>query len=200
MSTPTSVVVHPLVLLSVVDHYSRVAKNTSHRVLGVLLGQAGDAVNVANSFAVPFEEDPKDSAVWFLDHDYVEAMLAMFKKINAKEKLIGWYHSGPKLRASDMHINQLFKKYTANPVLVIVNVTPTELGIPTDAYYAVEEIHNVPPANPRTELPLQGLSTISPLQSKPKKPRKSASSTSCVISKTPQSARSRRKSLSSCPL
>merc|ERR1711890_21209 len=29
----------------------------------------------------------------------------MFKKINAKEKLIGWYHSGPKLKASDLKKN-----------------------------------------------------------------------------------------------
>ena len=34
-----SVVIHPLVLLSVVDHYNRVAKDTSRRVVGVLLGE-----------------------------------------------------------------------------------------------------------------------------------------------------------------
>ncbi len=48
----SSVTVQPLVLLSVVDHYNRVAKNTKKRALGVLLGQAhGNKVNVANSFA-----------------------------------------------------------------------------------------------------------------------------------------------------
>jgi hypothetical protein len=35
---PTSVIVHPLVLLSATDHYMRVAKDTSKRVVGVLLG------------------------------------------------------------------------------------------------------------------------------------------------------------------
>jgi 26S proteasome regulatory subunit N8 len=48
----TTVTVHPLVLLSVTDHYNRVAKNTKKRVVGVLLGQSkGKSVNVANSFA-----------------------------------------------------------------------------------------------------------------------------------------------------
>lgn len=54
LSTPESVVVHPLVLLSVVDHYNRVAKGTKKRVVGVLLGQqdaANKRVNVANSYA-----------------------------------------------------------------------------------------------------------------------------------------------------
>lgn len=67
-------------------------------------------------------------------------MREMFKKVNARERLIGWYHSGPKLRASDLQINELFKKYTPNPLLVIIDVEPKEVGVPTDAYFAIEEI------------------------------------------------------------
>lgn len=137
----TTVSIAPLILLSACDHYGRSAKGTRKRVVGVLLGQnTGGNVRVTNSFAVPFEEDEKDPAVWFLDHNYVESMNDMFKKVNAREKLIGWYHSGPKLRASDLEINELFKRYTPNPLLVIIDVEPKELGVPTDAYFAVEEI------------------------------------------------------------
>ncbi|KAB5585298.1 maintenance of mitochondrial structure and function-domain-containing protein [Coniochaeta sp. 2T2.1] len=138
-----NVSVAPLVLLSVVDHYNRaeVKSSKSKRVVGVLLGQNdGKNVRVSNSFAVPFEEDDKDPSVWFLDHNYVEGMNDMFKKVNAREKLIGWYHSGPKLRASDLEINELFKRYTPNPLLVIIDVQPKEAGVPTDAYFAVDEI------------------------------------------------------------
>ncbi|KAL2155386.1 hypothetical protein VTH82DRAFT_128 [Thermothelomyces myriococcoides] len=138
-----NVSVAPLVLLSVVDHYNRTEayKSKTKRVVGVLLGQNdGKNVRVSNSFAVPFEEDDKDPSVWFLDHNYVESMNDMFKKVNAREKLIGWYHSGPKLRASDLEINELFKRYTPNPLLVIIDVQPKESGVPTDAYFAVEEI------------------------------------------------------------
>ncbi|KAH7366912.1 26S proteasome regulatory subunit rpn-8 [Plectosphaerella cucumerina] len=137
-----NVTVAPLVLLSAVDHYNRtVFKGSKRRVVGVLLGSNdGKDVRVSNSFAVPFEEDEKDPSVWFLDHNYVEGMNDMFKKVNAREKLIGWYHSGPKLRASDLEINELFKRYTPNPLLVIIDVQPKESGVPTDAYFAVEEI------------------------------------------------------------
>ncbi|KAH2036113.1 proteasome regulatory particle subunit [Aspergillus fumigatus] len=136
-----TVTVAPLVLLSVADHYGRSAKGTRKRVVGVLLGEnLGQTVRVSNSFAVPFEEDEKDPSVWFLDHNFVESMRDMFKKINAREKLVGWYHSGPKLRASDLEINELFKRYTPNPLLVIVDVQPKEVGVPTDAYFAVDEI------------------------------------------------------------
>lgn len=117
----------------------------------------------------------------------------MFKKVNAREKLIGWYHSGPKLRASDLEINELFKRYTPNPLLVIIDVQPKESGVPTDAYFATEEIKDVcvasflsncsPTANlltapPRTEPPLpRPLSTYRP-SLKLKRPKKSVSSTS----------------------
>lgn len=136
-----TVTVSPLVLLSVVDHFNRVAKDSKKRVVGVLLGDnSSDIIKVTNSFAIPFEEDDKNSSVWFLDHNFIESMGEMFKKINAKEKLIGWYHSGPKLKASDLKINDVFKKYTPNPLLVIVDVQPRVVGIPTDAYFAVDDI------------------------------------------------------------
>ncbi len=61
----------------------------------------------------------------------------------SKGAVNGWYHSGPKLRASDQEINDLFKKFIARPVMVIVDVRPTTVGIPTDAYFAVEEIKDV---------------------------------------------------------
>ncbi|KAH9814705.1 maintenance of mitochondrial structure and function-domain-containing protein [Melampsora americana] len=156
----TQVIIHPLVLLSVTDHAARVAKGGRKRVVGVLLGQdLGTSLNVANSFAVPFDEeesktDPssstsstnptsKNPTTWFLDHNFVESMGDMFKKVSAKEKLIGWYHTGPKLRSTDLEINEVFKRYCPRPVMVIVDVRPDRgiaKGSVTDAYFAIEEI------------------------------------------------------------
>ncbi|KAJ6720546.1 EUKARYOTIC TRANSLATION INITIATION FACTOR 3 SUBUNIT F-RELATED [Salix viminalis] len=155
------VIVHPLVLLSIVDNYNRVARDTRKRVVGVLLGSSfKGTVDVTNSYAVskvfliiiivvaaaaaavilPFEEDDKDPSIWFLDHNYHESMFSMFKRINAKEHVVGWYSTGPKLRENDLEIHGLFNDYVPNPVLVIIDVQLVELGIPTKAYYAVEEV------------------------------------------------------------
>ena len=83
MPLPTEVVVHPLVLLSAVDHYSRVAKDTRKRVVGVLLGSTFKGkCDVTNSFAVPFEEDLRNPTVWYLDHSFLEKMERMYRKIN----------------------------------------------------------------------------------------------------------------------
>ncbi|CAH7668786.1 maintenance of mitochondrial structure and function-domain-containing protein [Phakopsora pachyrhizi] len=142
----TQVIIHPLVLLSVTDHAARVSKGSQKRVVGVLLGQdLGTSLNVANSFAIPFDEEehPSSPPSWFLDHNFVESMGEMFKKVSAKEKLIGWYHTGPKLRSTDLEINEVFKRYCNRPVMVIIDVR-TDRGVGkgsvTDAYFAIEEI------------------------------------------------------------
>lgn len=141
----SKVVVHPLVLLSVVDHFNRVSKTQSvKRVVGVLLGSVkkDKTLDIGNSFAVPFDEDEKDKTTWFLDMDYLESMYAMFYKVAAKEKIVGWYHTGPKLHKNDIAINEQMKRFTPNPVLVIIEAEPKDIGLPTEAYIEVQEVHD----------------------------------------------------------
>merc|ERR1711865_250092 len=136
----TSVIVHPLVLLSTVDHYSRSGGGPRKRVMGVLLGDVSKGVvNVTNSFAVPFDEDDKHKGTWFVDHDFLETMYAMFSKVAAKEKIVGWYSTGPKIKPVDIEIHDLIKNYTPNPVYVVIDVKPRENGSTTEAYVGLEE-------------------------------------------------------------
>ena len=93
-------------------------------------------LDVSNSFAVPFDEDEKDNTVWYLDHQYLEQMYSMFKKVNAKERIVGWYHTGPKLHPNDIKINDLLRNYCSNSVLVIIGAKP-RIGLPTEAYKVI---------------------------------------------------------------
>lgn len=69
-------------------------------------------------------------------------MYTMFRKINAKEKIVGWYSSGPKVKKNDIEIHEKFRDYNSNPVFVVIKVQENEesLGIPTEAYCSVEEV------------------------------------------------------------
>mmetsp|Transcript_42 Transcript_42/g.81 ORF Transcript_42/g.81 Transcript_42/m.81 type:complete len:350 (-) Transcript_42:71-1120(-) len=140
------VIVHPLVLLSVADHYHRVARGTRKRVVGVLLGTVlKGRVDCTNSFAVPFEEDARNPLVVYLDHNYLESMLAMFRKINAKERVVGFYSTGPQIRSNDLRIHSMVKRFvppgiTTPPVFVIIDVRPDRQSIPTTAYKVIEEV------------------------------------------------------------
>lgn len=111
--------------------------------------------------SVPFDEEEKEQEVWFLDHEYLENMYTMFRKVNgkdriqvdqrleyfliilARERIVGWYHTGPKLHRNDISINELVREYHPDSVLVIIDAKPKDLGLPTEAYIAVEEIHDV---------------------------------------------------------
>jgi hypothetical protein len=61
----------------------------------------------------------------------------------AREKIVGWYSTGPKIRPLDSRINELFRQYCANPVFVIIDAQLQEVGLPTKAYVSVEEVLEV---------------------------------------------------------
>lgn len=121
--------ISPLVLLSVVDHYKRY---NAPRVVGILLGSFdSEKINISNSFAIPFEETEND---FFIDTSYLNNMFELFYKVNCKEKIIGWYHSGPKMHNKDLQISNSFEKYCDEPILAIVDVKMETSGIPVQAY------------------------------------------------------------------
>merc|ERR1712050_208551 len=77
--------------------------------------------------------------VWFVDHNFHENMFAMFKKVNAKERVVGWYSTGPKIKPSDLSIHELYRRYCPEPVLVVMDVQPKDLELPMEAYYSIQE-------------------------------------------------------------
>ncbi|KAE8725280.1 S-adenosyl-L-methionine-dependent methyltransferases superfamily protein [Hibiscus syriacus] len=115
--------------------------------VGVLLGTSfKGTVDVNNSYAcsspffslLPFEEDEKDTSIWFLDHNYHESM---FKRINGRggaSVILHYMICEPLIFvAAKEHVVGC---YVPNLVMVIIDVQPKELGIPTKAYYDVEEV------------------------------------------------------------
>mmetsp|Transcript_4556 Transcript_4556/g.11426 ORF Transcript_4556/g.11426 Transcript_4556/m.11426 type:complete len:321 (-) Transcript_4556:83-1045(-) len=90
-SSVTSVIVHPLVLLHVLDHHTR-RQEASGRVIGTLLGRRIDAktVEVTNCFAVPHAERGEEVAI---GKDFNKRMLSLYMRSNRRENVVGWYAS-----------------------------------------------------------------------------------------------------------
>lgn len=83
--------------------------------------------------------------MFYLDHNFLENMLHMFRKINAKERVVGFYSTGPQIRPNDLRIHALLKRFvppetSTPPVFVIIDVRPDRESIPTTAYRVVEEV------------------------------------------------------------
>jgi len=140
---PLGVKIHPIALLSIVDHFERtVGKKKNKRALGVLLGVENNGVlDVTNSYAVPFDEDPKSEGVFYVDHNYHETMFTMFKKINIKETVLGWYITGASFKPHDLQINEIFANYCQRPVLITCDVnSKKQFDLPTKAFFAEEYV------------------------------------------------------------
>jgi len=84
----------------------------------------------------------------------------------AKERILGFYSTGPRLREADLDISDLLSSYAESPLLLICEVQvyasgpdkfcmsghhfltwtvlqPKEMGLPTTAYYPKEQIREV---------------------------------------------------------
>ncbi|KAG8348557.1 putative JAB1 Mov34 MPN PAD 1 ubiquitin protease Maintenance of mitochondrial structure and function [Trypanosoma vivax] len=161
--TAARVEVHPLVLLSLVDHYARVNAKAARkrRVAGLLLGRytslkdGTQVLDINNSFAVPFDEDPRNTDVWFLDTNYAEEMFSMFRRVHPRVQVVGWYSAGPSctVQSNDILPHLLIAdRFTPNPVYCIVNTDPNNKGVPVLAYTTVQgregsrslEFRNIP--------------------------------------------------------
>ena len=67
---------------------------------------------------------------------------ALNLQISAKEKILGFYSTGPRIRVADTKIDALFRssRYCTRPLLLIVEVQPTVEGLPVQAYVTREEV------------------------------------------------------------
>ena len=177
------VIVHPIVLLSVVDHYNRLAKDTKKRVVGMLLGSVSKGVvDVTNCYAVPFEEDERDLKIWYLDHSYHEQMYGDVQKgerVGEAGRLVHGAEDPPR-RPADRRARPPLH---AQPGDGHHRRQAKDLGIPTEAYHAVEEIREGSSSRGR-------LSTCRRVGRWSR--RRSGVSTSCATSRTRRSTLANR--------
>jgi len=82
--------VHPVVLFSIVDHFSR-REEGQGRVIGTLLGKVhGNKVEVCSCFPVPHTELEEVS----INTDFHATMLALNQRVEPDHQVVGWYSTG----------------------------------------------------------------------------------------------------------
>jgi 26S proteasome regulatory subunit N8 len=72
-------------------------------------------------------------------------MLAMFRKVNAKERVVGFYSTGPQIRPNDLRIYDIVERYTgsnttAPAVFCIIDIRPDRPDLPVTSYRVTEEV------------------------------------------------------------
>jgi 26S proteasome regulatory subunit N8 len=73
-------------------------------------------------------------------------MLEMFRKVNKKERVVGFYSTGPSIRPNDLRIHDVVQRFTTSTIasiFCIIDVRPDRPELPVTAYKVVEEVSSV---------------------------------------------------------
>lgn len=92
----SSVAIHPVVVLSILDHHIR--RTEGHRVIGTLLGVNNDGnIEIKASFPVPHTEGEQVFFFVFIyfsqvgvDMEFLNNMLELHHRVSPKEAIVGW--------------------------------------------------------------------------------------------------------------
>lgn len=111
--------VHPVVLFSIVDHYSR-RETGQDRVIGSLLGTVtGNHVEVMSCFPVPHTETEEQVAV---NTDFHGTMFALHQRVHPKQVLVGWYSTGEEVNDSSLLFHEFYGQDVESPVHLLVDL------------------------------------------------------------------------------
>ncbi|XP_009601890.1 COP9 signalosome complex subunit 6a-like [Nicotiana tabacum] len=152
---------HPLVMLNISDHYTRVKSQSqpppsSHscsngsgsgadspsasappRVFGCVIGvQSGRTVEIFNSFELLY-----DPSTHSLDRAFLEKKQELYKKVFPNFYVLGWYSTGSDAQESDMQIHKALMDINESPVYVLLNpsINHAQKDLPVTIYES--ELH-----------------------------------------------------------
>jgi len=122
--------VHPVVILSILDHYIR--RTEEHRVIGTLVGTVSDGVvEIKNCFPVPHTEGDQVG----VDMEYHHNMIELHHKISPKEIIVGWYATGPSINEASVMIHEFYwREMNHSPIHLTVDTQLTNNSLQIKAY------------------------------------------------------------------
>ncbi|KAF7145231.1 hypothetical protein RHSIM_Rhsim04G0006600 [Rhododendron simsii] len=147
---------HPLVILNISDHYTRVksqsqppqngAESTASpppRVFGCVIGvQRGRTVEIFNSFELLYYPSSHS-----LDRSFLEKKQELCQSLNTLSDkkvfpnyyILGWYSTGSEAEESDMQIHKALMDINESPVYVLLNpsINHAQKDLPVTIYESV---------------------------------------------------------------
>lgn len=136
VSDEVSCVVHPHVLFSIIDHYSR-REEDQQRVIGTLLGTVDDAgtITVCSGFPVPHTETEEQVAV---NTDFHATMLQLHQRVFPKQQVVGWYSTGVEVNDSSILFHEFYGQEVERPVHLLLDQGLGESRMSCKAYISAQ--------------------------------------------------------------
>ncbi|KAI9282842.1 Mov34/MPN/PAD-1 family protein [Umbelopsis sp. AD052] len=114
--------IHPLVLLNMSDHYTRIKvqnpeRNAQEAVFGAVLAtQSGREIDLVNSFELLHTRDENNKVI--IDKEYLTMKQEQLKQVFPQLDLMGWYALGTSPSASDIQIHTQFFDINESPLFL----------------------------------------------------------------------------------
>lgn len=136
VSEEVACTVHPAVLFSIVDHYSR-REEEQQRVIGTLLGTVDDEgkVVVCSCFPVPHTETEEQVAV---NTDFHATMLQLHQRVYPKQQVVGWYSTGEEVNDSSILFHDFYGQEVERPVHLLLDLGLGESRMSCKAYISAQ--------------------------------------------------------------
>jgi COP9 signalosome complex subunit 6 len=143
--------VHPLVVLHIADHFTRVFQQSGNqRVLGALMGsQVGRVVNIVDAFDIAYDFNEKDQKASGNDlatnPKFVEALKTfeddktLFKATFPQYEVLGWYTTAGSIEAIHGLIHKQMKQFNERPLFFLVDqkIDPKTRDLPCTLFSEV---------------------------------------------------------------
>ncbi|CAG8541619.1 12779_t:CDS:2 [Rhizophagus irregularis] len=137
------VALHPLTLLNISDHFTRVRMQEqiqSPQVIGALVGtQTGREVEITNSFELAF--DVVDGKV-IVNVDYFTTKQDQFRQVFPQFDFLGWYTLGRYPTESDIEIHKQMMTWNESPLFLQMNPFDivTSKNLPITVYESIIDL------------------------------------------------------------
>ncbi|KYR01770.1 Mov34/MPN/PAD-1 family protein [Tieghemostelium lacteum] len=135
-----SIDLHPLCIINISDHYTRVkveSGSSNTRVIGVIQGiQNGRNVEIFNSFELVYTM--VDGAM-VLDFGYLKQKQEQFKKVFPTYDLLGWYSTGNKVTKDDLLIHKQILELNESPLYLMLDTVAVALQTTKDLPIVIYE-------------------------------------------------------------
>ncbi|OTF76199.1 COP9 signalosome complex subunit 6-like protein [Euroglyphus maynei] len=160
-----SVSLHPLVILNVSEHWTRIRaqecvqngnnaqqqQQPQTKVFGALIGkQKGRNIEIMNSFEL--KSDIIDNAP-VVDMDFYRSKEAQFKQVFAEMELLGWYTNGDSANKNDMIIHKQMVEINENCLCLKLNPLSRHTGLPIKIYESIIDMVACAPTMLFVEVP-----------------------------------------------
>ncbi|KAJ3072228.1 COP9 signalosome complex subunit 6 [Podochytrium sp. JEL0797] len=144
------VTLHPLVILNMSDHFTRLrmqtqndaaSSSTPQTIFGAIIGtQTGREIEIFNSYELPYKYTQE--AGFVIDNAYFLSKQEQFRQVFPKYDLLGWYSVGSEPTESDLAVHKQIIEHNESPLFIQLNPIISALAkdLPLNVYESVLDL------------------------------------------------------------